>query len=241
MKLNDISHNFLTKKNLSFPDIDVIDICIFSLENFSLLEDYKNVLSEYEHKRKDSFRFEPDRKRFIASRMILRKILGLYLDYPARNLIFKTGSHGKPYLAPAGNDFPDIHFNLSHSGNLIAFAFSSSSPVGIDIEATRTGIRTETLVRRFFHPAEYSEFLKLSETAQRDFLFRRWTVREAFLKGLGTGLSTPPESFYIEESREAFYIKKSQKDYSSWHIKPFPVPDGYYCSVAYRIPEYANC
>lgn len=235
MKLNYLSLDLLTEKKLSFPGTDVIDICIFSLEDFSHLEKYMNVLSEYEQKRNASFRQEQDRKRYAASRILLRKILGLYLAHPAENLIFGSGTHGKPYLDPAGNDFPDIHFNLSHSGGFVALAFSFVSPVGIDIETARDSIRSETLVRRFFHPDEYSEFLKLDKNAQKDFLFRRWTIREAFLKGIGTGLSVPPDSFYVEESRTIFCIKKSQKDYSSWRIEPIPVPDGYYCSLAYQV------
>lgn len=236
MKLNYLSTDHLAKKSIPFPDADTIDICIFSIKNFSSLSDGINLLSAQERNRNASFRQEKSRMHFIASRILLRTILSLYLGYPAKELSFQTGPHGKPYLLPGENNFPRIHFNLSHSGEFVALAFSQASPVGIDIETVRTNIHTETLVRRFFHPDEYSEFLKLDEAFQKDFVFRRWTVREAFLKGTGSGLSISPDSFYVQELPSMFCIKKSQKDYSSWRIKPIPVPDGYYCSVAYQPP-----
>lgn len=235
MKLNDLSPNHLTHTNIPLPDADTIDICIFSIENFSYLSDSMNVLSAQEQKKGASFRQEKDRIRFLASRILLRRILSLYLNHPAKELSFQTGPHGKPYLFPGDNDFPRIHFNLSHSGEFVALAFSLASPVGIDIEAVRENIRTETLVRRFFHSDEYLQFLKLDEVGQKDFVFRRWTVREAFLKGIGSGLSISPDSFYVQEYQSMFCIKKSQKDYSFWRIEPISVPDGYYCSIAYQI------
>lgn len=236
MKLNYLFPNCLTKKSIPFPDADTIDICIFSIENFSGLLDNMNILSAQEQKKGASFRQEKDRIRFFASRILLRRILSLYLEHPAKELSFQTGPHGKPYLFPNDNNFPGIHFNLSHSGEFVALAFSPVSPVGIDIETARANIHAESLVRRFFHPDEYSEFLKLDETGQKNFVFRRWTVREAFLKGTGYGLTISPDSFYVQELPSMFCIKKSQKDYSSWRIEPIPVPDGYYCSVAYQPP-----
>lgn len=237
MKLNYLSPNRLTKKSISFPDTDTIDICIFSIENFSGLLDSMNILSAQEQKKGASFRQEKDQIRFFASRILLRRILSLYLEHPAKELSFQTGPHGKPYLFPDNHDFPGIHFNLSHSGEFVALAFSHVSPVGIDIEAVRANIQIETLVRRFFHQDEYSEFLKLDEAGQKDFVFRRWTVREAFLKGIGSGFAMSPDSFYVQELPSMFCIKKNQKDYSSWRIEPIPVPDGYYCSIAYQISE----
>ena len=234
MKLSYLSLNDLTKKHILPPAKDTIDICIFSIKDFSSLMGSIDILSPKEQKRLSSLRLEKAKTLFAASRILLRKILSLYLNYPAEKLLFKAGEHGKPYLFSDNNNFPTIHFNLSHSGDFIALAFSLASPVGIDIELSRTNIRAETLIRRFFHPDEYMEFLELDEASQKDFLFRRWTVREAFLKGIGCGFSMSPDSFYVQELPSEFSIKKSQEDYSSWHISPIPVPDGYYCNIAYQ-------
>lgn len=234
MKLNYLSLECLNKKNIPLPDADTIDICIFSIENFSFLKDNIALLSAQEQKKALSLRQEEDRLRFYTSHILLRRILSLYLLYPAEKLPFAVEEHGKPRLYHEGFSFPKIHFNLSHSGEFAALAFSLASPVGIDIEKVRSGIRAKTLVRRFFHPDELTEFSALDASGQQAFLFRRWTVREAFLKGIGTGLSIPPDSFYVQQLSSMFRIKNGQKDYSFWRIEPVPVPDGYYCSIAYR-------
>lgn len=178
-----------------------------------------------------------------SSQALLRKILSLYLDCPADSISLGTGEHGKPYLLnwehqSFKNDTSPIQFNLSHSGDYAAFAFSSSAPVGIDIEKVRPKLRMEALVRRFFHPGEYAVFSGLDEKAQREFLFRRWTAREAFLKGLGTGLTLDPRSFCVteNESSDLYCITKSQEDYSSWQIASVPAPADYFCSVAFLKP-----
>lgn len=236
MLLKYLSSEHLFEHTLSLPGKETIDVCIFSIDNFSLLADHMTILSAKEKKKASSLKQEQDRLRFTAGRILLRRFLGLYLDHPSDELLFKTGEHGKPYLCTDQHDFPQVYFNLSHSGNFVVLAFSTASPVGIDIERTRTNIHAETLVRRFFHPDEYTEFLKLDEADMQTFLFRRWTVREAFLKGLGKGLSISPDSFYVQEYPYMFCIKKSQKDYSSWHIISVPVPKDYYCSIAYQVP-----
>lgn len=236
MILKYLSSEHLLKQTLPLPDNKTIDICIFCIDNFSLLADHMTALSPAEQKRASSLKQEQDQLRFIASRILLRRLLSLYLDLPADALLFQTGEHGKPYLCMDRQDLPQIYFNLSHSGDFVALAFSAATPVGIDIERTRKNIHAETLVRRFFHPDEYSEFLKLNDDDKQAFLFRRWTVREAFLKGLGKGFSISPDSFYIQEHPCMYCIKKSQKDYSSWHIVSVPVPKDYYCSIAYQVP-----
>ena len=246
MKLNYLSVKNISEKELLLPTADSIDICIFPIDAFSSIADDESSLSLLERKRASCLRQGGDKLRFMASRILLRRILSLYLSCPAERLSFSTGAHGKPALSPEETkkkSSPEIQFNLSHSGRLVALAFSTSSPLGIDIENTRRNIRAETLVRRFFHPDEYLEFLKLDSAARQDFLLRRWTVREAFLKGIGSGFSMSPASFYVEETSHPsslFRIKKSQEDYSSWRIKPIFVPDGYYCSVAYQTPSAAR-
>lgn len=239
MKLNYLSAGQLLSNEIVCPCTDIIDICITPRNTLSFSPQELAVLSQIELDRGRSLGREQDRHAFWAGRILLRQALSSYLNYPAEKLSFRTGPHGKPYLSsPAGtisDSFrPGMYFNLSHSGDYIAMAFSSAAPVGIDIEKVRHNFRAESLVRRFFHPDEFLEYEKLPKYARQEFVFRRWTVREAFLKGLGDGLSISPCSFFVSELDSEFCIKNSQKDYSSWHISPVSAPDGYYCSIAYQ-------
>lgn len=239
MKFNYLSPEQLLASKIVFPDADVIDVCISPCRALSCSLQELTLLSQDELDRGHSLRMDSKKHTYFSSRILLRRALSAYLNYPAEKLSFKTGPHGKPYLSsPAGSDSgsfrPAMYFNLSHSGDYIAIAFSSAAPVGIDIEKAREHFRGESLVRRFFHPDEFIEYKNLPKCDQQKFVFRRWTVREAFLKGLGDGLSISPDSFFVSALDSGFFIKKSQKDYSSWHISSVSAPDGYYCSIAYQ-------
>ncbi len=215
MKLTFLSTEQLRQMHLCLPERDTIHIYISHLDSS---------------------------KHHSESRALLRMILSSYLSCPEDTISFGTGEHGKPYLK---NDAFPIEFNLSHSGDYAAFAFSSAGPVGIDIEKVRPDLRMESLVRRFFHPDEYAVFSRLDTDSQREFLFQRWTAREAFLKGLGAGLTLNPRSFCVTKTgstdsftpdTDLFRITKSQKDYSFWQIASVPAPYDYFCSVAFLNP-----
>lgn len=97
----------------------------------------------------------------------------------------KIGKNGKPYI-------DGLHFNLSHSGNLIACAFSDDE-VGIDVEKIRS---YRPRVLKSFHPAEVARVEK-SEDKDTEF-YKIWTMKEAYLKFLGTGI-TKDLSFNVFE------------------------------------------
>ncbi len=85
----------------------------------------------------------------------------------------------------------------------------------------------------------------LSEAQKPEFLFSRWALREAFLKGLGTGLSLSPASFLIEtdpQNGERYSVKpdqkESQKDFSFWQLCLLPAPEHYAFAIAY--PNSSN-
>ena len=122
---------------------------------------------------------------------------------------------------------PRISFNLSHSEEQIAFAFSFSSPVGIDIEKIRENARSSHLVHRFFHPDEELRFAHLPEWESTQLFFRYWTIREAFLKGIGTGFTISADSFRIDEIDSDSGLYQLTK-YPLWRVQALPAPDKYF-------------
>lgn len=109
------------------------------------------VLDADERRRYEALRLETDRRRYLLSHLALRKILG-------GDVQFERDARGKPRLRGR-----DLHFNLSHSGDLALVALCRDCEVGVDVEQAR---RDRT-----------AEFL------------RGWVRREAYLKALGTGLT----------------------------------------------------
>ncbi len=156
------------------------------------------------------------------SHMQLRRILSSYTGIPCERLSFTTGKHGKPVLSHTGNA-PSLHFNLSHSGKYAVLAFSSHTPIGIDIEYTNRKANIDKIAARIFLPEEIKKLKRISdEEEKRQYFFFLWTRTESFLKGLGFGLSA------------SFSDKKIQEEYSLWKIQSLPAPKDYIITLAYR-------
>ncbi|MFO1432607.1 MAG: 4'-phosphopantetheinyl transferase superfamily protein [Candidatus Competibacteraceae bacterium] len=153
------------------------------------------LLSLDELARAARFHFPVDRGRYTVARAALRLLLGLYLEQPARTLQFSYGPYGKPDLsiAEGGN----LHFNLTHSGDLAVIAITGLGAVGVDVEVCRSVSDFRGLAARFL-AAEEQVLLELpDEAAALKAFFLCWTRKEAVLKALGTGLATDPEQVVV--------------------------------------------
>lgn len=93
---------------------------------------------------------------------------------------FAYGKHGKPFL----QDYPDIHFNLSHTRRAIA-CIVDSKPCGIDVESL--GRYKEAVARYSMCDEEMEQILSAED---RDVVFTSlWTQKEALLKLTGEGIT----------------------------------------------------
>src|ERR1700761_7294847 len=100
-----------------------IDLWLADLEASQYSEENAlALLSPDERNRAQRFHFPLHRRRYTIRRGMLRILLGRYLNQEPTSIAFSYGSHGKPALAGK-----ELHFNLSHSGNQVCFAFSSAS------------------------------------------------------------------------------------------------------------------
>lgn len=158
----------------------------------------EQLLTQEERRRAAAFAFERDRRRFVAARARLRRLLGERLGVAPRAVRILYNPRGKPQLAP-GYD-RDLRFNLAHSGELAVYAFADGADVGIDVEALREVEDAGDIAARAFSAGE--------RRAWRAFGFLYcWTRKEAYLKALGLGLqqdlqrldtARPPAGWRIE-------------------------------------------
>ena len=119
------------------------------------MESISAILSTDEVERAGRFRFERDKKRFMAARGILRQILAGYLKRTPHQLRFEYTSFGKPVLAK-NSDSDNICFNLSHTDVLALYAFTLHRNVGIDIERIRNDVAVYQIAQKFFSRGEVS-------------------------------------------------------------------------------------
>jgi 4'-phosphopantetheinyl transferase len=123
--------------------------------------------------------------RWLAARDVLRRVLGAVLGEDPASIVLAEGPGGKPVLHRRRGP----HFNLSHSGELVAVALGDR-PVGVDIEVDRRLVRPERLAARLYDdPDEIRRWALTTEPLRSQLLLQRWTEVEAVLKATGDGIS----------------------------------------------------
>lgn len=144
------------------------------------------LLSDEERARAARFVREHDGELWRRSRGLLRELLGRYLRRDPRSLGFVVGEHGKPTLAD--DACTRLAFNMSHSGDLALYAFSSAGAVGVDVETSRRAIDEAAIAARTLGAADAARLQSLPPSARRREFLRMWTRYEAELKCLGVGI-----------------------------------------------------
>jgi 4'-phosphopantetheinyl transferase len=160
------------------------------------IERLYGTLSSDERERSERFHFARDRRRFIAARGALRSILGNYLDVEPSHVQLRYGPQGKPHLGGAFRR-SDYRFNVSHSRDLALVAATRNREIGVDIEYMRSGVLDGSVAEQYFSPVEIQEFRALPSAKRLRAFYTFWTRKEAYIKGRGSGLSIPLDSFSV--------------------------------------------
>jgi 4'-phosphopantetheinyl transferase len=156
----------------------------------------KQTLSLDERNRLERIYSEAHRHRFVAGRGILRAILGSYLKIDPAQVGFVYSSRGKPTLTGVPKSHA-LHFNVSHSNNLILIAVTRVSAVGIDVEWIHSISDAENIACYFFSPREATELMNLPKELRVLSFLSLWTRKEACLKAIGAGLSELAEQIEV--------------------------------------------
>ncbi len=164
-----------------------------------------------------------DRLLSLAAGISLDKGLKEY-GLRERDVRILTSERGKPYLP----DYPNIHFNLSHSGEM-ALAVFDEKEIGCDIERIRP--IKEGIVKRCFSKEEQNYIEKAKD---KDEAFTRvWVYKESFIKALGVGLGMNLSSFSVVPTPSGILLKQT-RDPRNWAIEEVHV-EGYIAAVCYQI------
>jgi 4'-phosphopantetheinyl transferase len=194
----------------------------------SVLDGMTRTLSCDELERSRRFRFQRHRAAFVISRGLLRTIAGRYLGAPPGELCFAYTTYGKPYLVRplAGGS---LRFNLSHSHELVLYAFAADVEVGIDVEYLRPEFAGAEIARRFFSPREVESLSALPGGRRAEAFFKCWTRKEAFIKAVGEGLSFPLDQFDVtlapHEPAALLSVRNDAREaarWSMWDVSPEP-------------------
>jgi 4'-phosphopantetheinyl transferase len=156
------------------------------------------LLSDDERARHEGIRAESDRDEYAAAHALLRVTLSELDDRPPASWRFAAGPHGKPALAHSG---PRLTFNLSHARGLVACAVAAGGDVGLDVEPITRATNWRGIASRYFSSAELAEIDHVQPASQATRFFELWTLKEAFVKALGVGLSQPLSAITFSAER----------------------------------------
>ena len=110
------------------------------------------------------------------------KEYGVEYDFGETPIVI--GKHNKPSLS----EYPELHYNNSHADG-IAAAMVSKYECGIDCEQIRR--YRPNVLKRCYGVTE-QRAVEAAPENERDLLFfRLWTLKEAYVKAIGKGLSFP--------------------------------------------------
>jgi len=112
------------------------------------------LLSPDETARAGRFAFDHHRRRFVAGRAGLRRILADELNLRPAALSFTYNASGKPELHPTAHSPRSLRFNVSHSDRYALVATTTAGAVGVDIEKTRPIADVLRLARTAFSSSE---------------------------------------------------------------------------------------
>ena len=129
--------------------------------------------------------------------------------------------HGKPYI----EGHPKVCFNLSHSGEYAVIAYGETH-VGIDIQERR-GV-SEGFAARILNEKELGSY----DATDADMICRVWTVKEAYSKLIGLGLSYDFRSCVIDRDHSRVY--DTTGTYISGTYKGYRIDNDTYMTVVYE-------
>lgn len=186
-----------------------------------------HTLSPEEQARAARFRFDRHRERFLVAHGVLRTVLSGYVGSSPEELRFDAEPDGKPFLATRTDD--DLRFNLSHSAGLALVAVSAGREIGVDVERIEPKRDLDGLARRFFAPEERDALLRLPPDERDAGFFRYWTMKEAYLKAVGTGLGRALASFAISARDDGppRLLRSDAGDADRWYFECLEVGPGF--------------
>lgn len=188
---------------------------------------WRAMLPDEERARYERFPVQKRRREFLLGRAALRTLLADRLRTDPQHVPLRIAEHGA--LEVPGTAY---HVSLTHAENR-AVAALAERPVGIDLE--RVAARDASVTEFLLHPSERAllDTLPLSEDAAFTLC---WTLKEAVLKALGTGLRRSPKKLRLEIDAEEQTATVRAWNGSAWQAA-FEERNGFFLSVAWPAPQ----
>jgi len=183
-------------------------ILLCEIDNYDkysdLLHCWSSILSYDEKKKLEHLKFLKDKLNFLIGRVLVKNILN---PRSPAEVKFASNGYGKLYTIDE-KKLEYKYFNISHTHNMVAVVFSGKHEVGVDVEKKRP-VDYKSLINYFASSDEKKRVLG-SDDISNEF-YKVWTIKEAYLKAVGVGLSNDITSINMAEVVKRNYILSFQK------------------------------
>lgn len=149
-----------------------------------LFAEIYGTLSPVRKKKIDAYMYDKDKYLSMGAGYLLENGLKAHA-LPPQQMHYEYGRDGKPGI----ND-PRLRFNISHSGVFTVCAFSGTE-IGIDLQQMTKRVNP-TAFGVACSPKEKKYLKALDRKKWTSEFYRMWTIKESYMKFLGTGLSLAP-------------------------------------------------
>jgi 4'-phosphopantetheinyl transferase len=199
------------------------------------LEACQRILTPEERAAVARFHFDVDRHDRLVARALLRTVLSSYADVEPSAWRFVSNAHGRPAVdGPV--EVRSLSFSVSHTKGLIVCLVGRDRVLGVDAEPLAGPVRFDDIAQRYFAPREAAELATWPDPARRRRFAEYWTLKEAYVKARGLGLSIPLDQFSFEiggpQSIAITFAPGVDDDPASWQFSLEPVSDEHVVAVA---------
>ena len=196
------------------------------------------TLDDTERARAARFVFPRHRVQFIAAHALVRAALGRLCGVPPAAWRFVSDAHGKPSAWLEDSPAP-ISFNLSHTEGMagLAIRLGAGWAIGFDLEPLARTVDL-AIADRFFSPREVAWLGALPASARAAGFLRLWTLKEAFIKATGKGLTQNLAAFSFDPCppRIRFTAELLERE-ADWWFEQRILGGGFVAAVGLRQAE----
>lgn len=198
---------------------------------------YRSWLTDAEAQRLAQFSTDALRRQHLLTRALCREVLSRHHPVPAENWRFAADGHGRPTIA-APEAARGLRFSLSNTPVWVACAVvDAPGDVGIDVECVDNAAADPEIGTRYFAPREAAHLASLRGAAARHRFIALWTLKEAYAKARGLGLSLPLDRFEIDPDTVPIRLRCDpgvDVDPDGWRFDLLPLGGDHLLAVARR-------
>lgn len=175
-----------------------------------------DLVGPEEAKQAGGFGSETRKQEFLLGRALVRRLVSGLTGTSPRSISITLTGKGKPILKTGPSD-RNLDFSLSHCPGMVACALAQR-PLGVDVENRSRRVNLK-VADRFFSASENRLIRNAGpDTDARNEIFLKiWTLKEAYVKAMGKGLSIPLHTFSLDPFQDPIQVWSAP-----WHKGPCP-------------------